>query len=118
MVDHALSLSFAVSTSNPVQRSTALPGFKPMPLHFAVSRSGLKISEHQALKWITMNPAWALGIEHQVGSIKVGKSADIAIWDRPPLSVYSKAVWVFIDGHERHGPKQTDTPWSDFEVKP
>ena len=81
-------------------------------------RDGIKISDHQALKWITINPAWALGIEDKVGSLKVGKSADIVVWDRPPFSVYASAVHVFIDGHQRLKTSGSGTPWSDFEVKP
>lgn len=81
-------------------------------------REGLDISAHQALKWITANPAWALGLEDSVGSLKVGKAADVVIWDQWPLSVYARATHVFIDGHARMHPKDRGEPWSDFEVKP
>jgi len=80
-------------------------------------RDGLKVTEHQALKWITLNPAWALGIEEKVGSLTVGKSADVVIWDRPLFSVYASAVEVFIEGHPRLKSPAVVSPWSDFEVK-
>ena len=85
---------------------------------YAGRRSGLAISEHQALKWITLNPAWALGIEDKVGSLTVGKSGDVVIWNRQPFSVYAKALYVLIDGHQRYSDKNNAIPWSDFEVKP
>jgi imidazolonepropionase-like amidohydrolase len=84
---------------------------------YAGRREGLSVSEHDALKWITIHPAWALGIEKETGSIARGKAADIVIWDRPPLSVYARAQKVFIDGEEVLSQFQ-QLPWSDFEVKP
>ena len=56
------------------------------------------LSENEALKLITLNPAKQLGIGHRVGSIEAGKDADLAIWDKHPLSVYAKVVTTFIDG--------------------
>ena len=47
---------------------------------------------------ITLNPAKQLGVDKQVGSIEVGKDADIAIWNNHPLSVYSNVETTFIDG--------------------
>jgi imidazolonepropionase-like amidohydrolase len=56
------------------------------------------LSEEEALKLITWNPAWQLGIQERVGSIEVGKDADFAIWNGHPLSVYSRAEMTFVDG--------------------
>jgi adenine deaminase len=56
------------------------------------------LSEEEALKTITMNPAWQLGIDSRVGSIDVGKDADLAIWNGHPFSVYSRVELTFIDG--------------------
>jgi imidazolonepropionase-like amidohydrolase len=56
------------------------------------------LSEEEALKLITLNPAWQLGIDSRVGSIDVGKDADFAIWTGHPLSVYSRVETTFIDG--------------------
>jgi imidazolonepropionase-like amidohydrolase len=78
--------------------------------------AGIKLTEHQALKWITANPAWALGIDSEVGTLEVGKMADVVIWDRHPLSVYAKAQRVYIDGRLRHDAEEPQSPWSDFEV--
>jgi imidazolonepropionase-like amidohydrolase len=62
-------------------------------------RAGLEISKARAIQWITLNPAKALGISDQVGSLEVGKMADLVIWDGDPFSTFSKAEKVFIDGH-------------------
>ncbi|MBK7966715.1 MAG: amidohydrolase family protein [Bacteroidetes bacterium] len=56
------------------------------------------ISEEEALKFVTLNPAKLLHVSDQVGSIKIGKDADIVLWSGPPLSVYSKPVKTFVDG--------------------
>lgn len=56
------------------------------------------MTEEEALKMITMNPAWQLGIQDRVGSIDIGKDADITIWNGHPLSVYSRVESTLIDG--------------------
>src|SRR5918911_573027 len=56
------------------------------------------LTEEQALRLVTINPAIQLGIQYRVGSIEVGKDADIAIWNGHPFSVYSRVDTTFIDG--------------------
>ena len=56
------------------------------------------LTEEEALKTITYNGAIQLGVEKRVGSIEVGKDADIAIWSAHPLSVYANVDKTFIDG--------------------
>jgi imidazolonepropionase-like amidohydrolase len=56
------------------------------------------LSEQEALRLITLNPAWQLGIDQRTGSIDVGKDADIAVWNGHPFSVYSRAELTLIDG--------------------
>jgi len=56
------------------------------------------LTEEEALKLITINPAWQLGIQDRVGSIEVGKDADLAIWNANPLSVYARVDTTLIDG--------------------
>ena len=58
------------------------------------------LNETEALAMVTINPAKQLGIDDKVGSIEVGKSADLVLFDKHPLSNYSKALRVWIDGHE------------------
>ncbi|MBD0327268.1 MAG: amidohydrolase family protein, partial [Pyrinomonadaceae bacterium] len=52
----------------------------------------------EALRMITLNPAIQLGIDSRVGSIDVGKDADLAIWTAHPFSVYSRVETTFIEG--------------------
>ena len=56
------------------------------------------VSEEDALKFVTLNPAKLLRIDHRVGSLKPGKDADVVLWSDHPLSVYAKAEMTFIDG--------------------
>ena len=55
-------------------------------------------TEDEALRMITLNPAWIIGVDDRVGSIDVGKDADIVIWDGYPLSSTGVPEKVFIDG--------------------
>lgn len=77
---------------------------------------GIEISDEAALAWITMNPAWALGVADQVGSLEVGKRADIVVWDGPVFSIYSSPALVFIDGNVVYDAEDVEPPWSDFEL--
>jgi imidazolonepropionase-like amidohydrolase len=56
------------------------------------------LTEEEALKLVTLNPAKLLHIDNKVGSIKVGKDADLVLWSDNPLSVYAKVEKTIIDG--------------------
>ncbi|MBQ4822669.1 amidohydrolase family protein [Aquimarina sp. MMG016] len=56
------------------------------------------VSEEDALKFVTLNPAKLLHIDKRVGSIKVGKDADLVLWTDHPLSIYAKAEKTMIEG--------------------
>jgi imidazolonepropionase-like amidohydrolase len=56
------------------------------------------ISEEEAWKFVTLNPAKLLHIDDKVGSIKVGKDADVVLWNNNPLSIYAKAEKTLIEG--------------------
>lgn len=56
------------------------------------------MSEEEALKMVTLNPAKALGVDKYVGSIEKGKQADVVLWTDNPLSIYAKVAYTFIDG--------------------
>ena len=56
------------------------------------------ISEEEAWKFVTLNPAKLLHIDDKVGSIKVGKDADMVLWNANPLSIYAKAEKTMIEG--------------------
>jgi adenine deaminase len=56
------------------------------------------MSEEDALKMVTLNPAKLLKLDEQLGSIKQGKDADIVLWSEHPLSIFSKAEQTYVDG--------------------
>lgn len=78
-------------------------------------RAGIALDDNETLRWITANPAWALGIDDVTGTLSVGKMADVVLWDRHPFSVYARPSKVFIDGElvfSRGEVRQT----TDFEI--
>jgi adenine deaminase len=56
------------------------------------------LTREEALKLVTLNPAIQLGIDKRVGSIDVGKDADLAIYNHDPLSAYAVVEKTLIDG--------------------
>ena len=70
-------------------------------------RRGMSLTREDAISWITLNPARALGIDDRVGSLEPGKNGDVVVWSGDPFSVYTKAELVFIDGaliYDRENP--------------
>jgi imidazolonepropionase-like amidohydrolase len=64
----------------------------------AAARVGIDIQPEHAIKWITSNPAKALGIDADTGTLEEGKMADVVVWSGSPFSVYTRADQVFVDG--------------------
>ncbi|MEO6870248.1 MAG: amidohydrolase family protein [Ginsengibacter sp.] len=56
------------------------------------------ISEEDALKMVTINPATMLHIQNQTGSIKVGKDADLVVWNNDPVTIYAVPQQTIVDG--------------------
>jgi len=56
------------------------------------------ISEEDAWKMVTLNPAKMLHLDNKLGSIKAGKDADLVLWNNNPLSIYAKPEMTFVDG--------------------
>jgi imidazolonepropionase-like amidohydrolase len=80
-------------------------------------RMGFNISDAEVIKWLTYNPAKALGIDAKTGSLRAGKMADVVLWNGNPLSVYARPDKVWIDGalmFDASNPKIR--PVSDFEL--
>jgi imidazolonepropionase-like amidohydrolase len=80
-------------------------------------RIGLDIPPEHAIRWLTANPAHALGIDKQTGTLEPGKMADVVMWNGTPFSVYAHAEKVYIDGtlfYDRNDPARQ--PHSDFMV--
>jgi len=62
----------------------------------AIKYGGL--SEEEALKLCTLNPAKLLHLDNKMGSIKIGKYADVVLWNNNPLSIYARVEKTFVDG--------------------
>ena len=80
-------------------------------------RMGLAIADEVAWTWLGINPARALGIAEETGSLRAGKRADVVLWNGNPLSVYSRPQQVWIDGalmYDMNDPRRR--PVSDFEL--
>lgn len=56
------------------------------------------MSEVDALKMVTINPAKMLHVEDRIGSIKTGKDGDVVLWSDNPLSIYAKPLYTIVDG--------------------
>jgi imidazolonepropionase-like amidohydrolase len=74
--------------------------------------AGIEVSRDQALRWITANPAWVLGIDDVTGTLEPGKRADVVVWNADPFSVYAKAEVVIVGGEVAYrraeGREETD----------
>ena len=76
---------------------------------------GYGITSEHAIRWLTSNPAKAMGILDQTGTVEVGKRADLVLWNRDPFSVYALPESVYIDGAEVHSRANADQQHvSDF----
>jgi imidazolonepropionase-like amidohydrolase len=83
----------------------------------AGAEAGIAISRADAVRWISLNPAKALGIDRMTGSLEAGKNADVVIWSGDPFSVYARAERVFIDGAQVYDRGETPrAPRSDFTL--
>ncbi|MCC7169683.1 MAG: amidohydrolase family protein [Planctomycetes bacterium] len=88
---HERGVTFALSAHNestPSERLALQPGY--------AMRGGLSFDA--ALKSVTIVPARMIGIEKRVGSIEVGKDADLVLWNGKPFEATSRVVGVLVDG--------------------
>lgn len=84
-------VKIAIMTDHPV-----------IPIQYLPICAGLAVKEglgmKEALKAITINPAEICGISNRVGSIEIGKDADIAIFDGNPLEIFTNTLYTIING--------------------
>lgn len=82
---------FALISDHPVLPCAFLPVYAGLAMRFG-------LGEEQALKAITIEAARILGVDDRVGSIEVGKDADLVVWKDQPLTVQAMPVFVVVDG--------------------
>jgi imidazolonepropionase-like amidohydrolase len=83
----------------------------------AGAEAGIALTPADAITWLTINPAKAIGIDKQTGSLEAGKYADVVVWSGNPFSVYTRAEQVFVDGallYDRNDPSKQHK--SDFMI--
>ena len=89
----AAGVTIAITTDHPV-----------VPINFLIHQATLAVKEGldpvTALQAVTINPARIIGVDDRIGSLTVGKDADLVIWSGDPLDVMSRAERAFLDGQE------------------
>ena len=84
---------------------------------YAGDQAGIPVTREQAIRWITANPAWVLGIDATTGTLEAGKAADVVLWSGDPFSVYSKAERVWNDGWQVFDRNDPAHQWqTDFNL--
>jgi imidazolonepropionase-like amidohydrolase len=108
-VYYSTAYNAAILTENGVNTSinSDIPGEqRDLYLQAAKTQRYGDLSDEQALRLITINPARQLGIDDRVGSIEEGKDADLAIFSEHPLSVYTQPQRTYVDGVMRFDHEQ------------
>jgi imidazolonepropionase-like amidohydrolase len=89
----AAGVTIAITTDHPV-----------VPIHFLIHQATLAVKEGldpvTALRAVTIHPARIIGVDSRIGSLAVGKDADVVIWSGDPLDVMSRAELAYVDGRE------------------
>jgi imidazolonepropionase-like amidohydrolase len=89
----AAGVTIAITTDHPV-----------VPIHFLIHQATLAVKEGldpvTALRAVTIHPARIIGCADRIGSLAVGKDADVVIWSGDPLDVMSRAERAYLDGRE------------------
>ena len=81
----------------------------------SAGRIGIPIAPEHAIKWITANPAKAMGILDKTGTLEAGKMADVVLWSGNPFSSYARAEQVYVDGARMYDrADRARQPMSDF----
>jgi len=89
----AAGVTIAITTDHPV-----------VPIHFLIHQATLAVKEGldpvTALRSVTIHPARIIGCADRIGSLTVGKDADLVVWSGDPLDVMSRAERAYLDGRE------------------
>ena len=85
------NVQFAIISDHPVVPSATLPLYAGLAVRYG-------LSEEAAIRAITLEPAKIMEIDDRVGSIEIGKDADLVLWNGHPFNSTSKPEWVMVDG--------------------
>ena len=105
----AAGVTIAITTDHPV-----------VPIHFLIHQATLAVKEGldpvTALRAVTIHPATIIGCADRIGSLAVGKDADVVIWSGDPLDVMSRAERAYVDGREiyRYDYDQREGVFAEF----
>ncbi len=88
---HRAGVRVAIQSDHPVIEQRYL-------IHEAARAVRYGLPEEEAYRAVTLNPAWMLGVDGRVGSLELGKDADVVVFDGPPLLIRSHVVRTVIDG--------------------
>ena len=80
------------------------------------NRAGLDISKDEAWTWLSTNPAKALGLLDETGTLEAGKRADVVLWSADPFSTYARPDQVYLDGALMFDRATGLKPVSDFRL--
>lgn len=88
-------VQFGIISDHPVVPSATLPLYAGLAVRYG-------LSEEAALRAITLAPAKIMEVDDRIGSIEVGKDADLVLWQGHPFHTTSKPEWVMVDGALNH----------------
>ncbi len=75
------------------------------------------VSEEEAWKMVTLNPAKLLHLDDRMGSVQVGKDADLVLWTANPLSIEAKVVYTIVDGEVLYDSQLNDEKQAAIELE-
>ncbi len=100
LAEHGVKVAIHSDSADLIQR---LYTEAAVAMHYGLKRE-------DALKAITLNPAWMLGLDGRIGSLDVGKDADIAIFSKDPFDVYTRVEKTLVDGRVVYDRSKTPPP--------
>lgn len=114
LVDHAGARAIVHSDDPSGEQRLNQEAAKAMQ---AGAEAGIPVTEDVAIKWLTINAAWAIGLQDKIGSLEAGKNADVVLWSGSPFSFYTKPEKVWVDGAMLFDRNDPNNKWrTDFEL--
>lgn len=97
-----VSFRLPVALQKASVRTAIVTGHPEMPVQYLNIAAGLAaaagLSDDEALRAVTLTPAEIIGVADRVGSIEIGKDADLVLWNGDPLELVTRVVWTMVEG--------------------